>query len=175
MQLHRMMLDESSITISSERFVRVFSGKLPRYFITKHVMPLCTVWEIAVIAGFRVFLAMPETPIEIRDSFSTFLRAIAARHVLGRLLDSSLIWWLDPPLALSLFFQRLLKQRHESLEKLKYRSAFHFSAERSTSFAPFLASQAQTQEQGQALLLPVPSSSHSDLISNPHCSPQRRQ
>jgi hypothetical protein len=35
-----MMLDESSIAISSERFVREFSGKLPRYFITEHVMPL---------------------------------------------------------------------------------------------------------------------------------------
>lgn len=46
MKLHRMMLDESSITISSERLVRVFSGKLPRYFITKHVMP-------CVPLGFR--------------------------------------------------------------------------------------------------------------------------
>ncbi len=78
MKLHRMMLDESSITISSERFVRVFSGKLPRYFITEHVMPLCAVWEIAVIAGFGYFWQCRKTPIEIRDSFSTFLRAIAA-------------------------------------------------------------------------------------------------
>jgi hypothetical protein len=55
-----MMLDESSATISSERFVRVFSGKVPRYFITRHVMPLCAAWDFAVIASSRVFLAMPE-------------------------------------------------------------------------------------------------------------------
>ncbi len=90
MNLHRMMLDESSIAISSERFVRVFSGKLPRYFITKRVMPLCAVWDLAVIAGSRVFLQGRKTPIEIRDSFCPFVRAIATRPVLGMLLGSGL-------------------------------------------------------------------------------------
>jgi hypothetical protein len=33
---------------------------MPRYFITRHVMPLCAAWDFAVIAGSRVFLAMPE-------------------------------------------------------------------------------------------------------------------